>query len=224
MSEFENRNLTPWGYIVDSATIPDFITAQEFDNFTGNKFHGDVRISANIPSASASIRNYCGWHIAPNLHCGLFINMKDLRDAFVGGDLLIQLPATYVTSIEKIILNAVYNVEEDEYIGEEVDSDGYDFGMGDGLLRIYDVGQRCRKSKVFIHYTAGYSDSQIDVIKELTANRVTYAVANPYGINSESAGGVSVSYSSTWAGRTSSTALADDSREVLDAYKAKGVF
>lgn len=224
MSEFTNRNLTPWGYVVDAQTLPDFITVDEFNAFTGNKFQGDPRIAASIPGACASIRNYCSWHISPNLHCGLFINMKDLRDAFVGSDLLIQLPATHVTSIEKIILDAVYNVEDDTYIGEEVDADDYDIGMGEGLLRIYDVGPRCRKSKIFIHYTAGFDDGNIPVIKEIAANNVSHAVANPYGVNSESAGGVSVSYSSAWAGRASASALADDTREVLDSYRARGVY
>lgn len=224
MSEFTNRNLTPWGYVVDAQTLPDFITVDEFNAFTGNKFQGDPRIAASIPGACASIRNYCSWHISPNLHCGLFINMKDLRDAFVGSDLLIQLPATHVTSIEKIILDAVYNVEEDIYIGEEVDADDYDIGMGEGLLRIYDVGPRCRRSKIFIHYTAGFDDANIPIIKEIAANNVSHAVANSYGVNSESAGGVSVSYSSAWAGRASASALADDTREVLDSYRARGVY
>lgn len=224
MSEFTNRNLTPWGYVVDAKTLPDFITTYDFNNFTGNKFQGDTRIDASIPGACASIRNYCGWHISPNLHCGLFINMKDLRDAFVGSDLLIQLPATHVTSIEKIILDAVYNVEDDTYIGEEVDADDYDIGMGEGLLRIYDVGPRCRRSKIFIHYTAGFDDTNIPIIKEIAANNVSHAVANSYGVNSESAGGVSVSYSSAWAGRASASALADDTREVLDSYRARGVY
>lgn len=224
MSEFTNRNLTPWGYVVDAQTLPDFLTVDEFNAFTGNKFQGDPRIAASIPGACASIRNYCSWHISPNLHCGLFINMKDLRDAFVGSDLLIQLPATHVTSIEKIILDAVYNVEEDTYIGEEVDANDYDIGMGEGLLRIYDVGPRCRRSKIFIHYTAGFDDTNIPVIKEIAANNVSHAVANSYGVNSESAGGVSVSYSSAWAGRASASALADDTREVLDSYRARGVY
>lgn len=52
MSEFQNSNLTPWGYMIDAQTLPDFLTAQEYNNFTGNKFTGDVRITANIPSAT----------------------------------------------------------------------------------------------------------------------------------------------------------------------------
>lgn len=221
MSEFEHGKLSPWGYIIDAETIPDFITATEFSNYTANKFGTDTRISANIPSATEGIRNFCGWHIAPELTCGMLYNVRDLRDAFVGPDLLIQLPATYVTGIEKIVLNAVWNDDADDWDGDLLDD--YDIGMGDGLLRIYDVGMPDRKAKIFIKYTAGYAEAP-STIKELTADRVTHAVVNPYGVNSESAGGVSVSYSGIWAGSSNASALPSDSREILEAYKCKGVF
>ena len=57
MSEFEHGQQTPWGYIADTETLPDFITLEEFNAFTGRKFSGDCRVAANIPSASAAIRN-----------------------------------------------------------------------------------------------------------------------------------------------------------------------
>lgn len=222
MSEFLHGNLSPWGYIIDSNSLPDFINTTEFSNFTAGKFGTDVRIATNIPSATASIRNYCGWHISPNLTCGMLYRVQDLRDAFIGPDLLIQLPATFVTSIEKVVLDAVLNPETGLYEGEV--KEDFDLGMGNGNVRIYDVGARDRKSNIFIKYTAGFPDSDIQVIKELTAHRVTHAVTSSYGVMSEAAGGVSVSYNASWAGNTRSTALPDDNKEVLEAYKVKGVF
>ena len=214
--------MSPWGYIYDAETLPDFLTAMEFSAFTNGKFDLDTRINANIPAATEAIRNYCGWHVSPNLTCGMIYNVRDLRDAFTGPDLLVQLPATFVTSIDKIILNAVMNQQTGEYEGDDK-TDDYDLG-GDGLLRIYDVGFLDRKSKIFIKYTAGYPDDQIHAIKELTAHRVTHAVTTSYGVMSEAAGGVSISYNASWAGNTRSTALPDDNREVLNPYKVKGVF
>lgn len=222
MSDFNHAQLTPWGYIIDTESLSDFLTVAEFNLFTANKFTGDVRIAQTIPSACASIRDFCGWHVSPNLTCGMIYNVRDLRDAFVGGDLLVQLPATFVTSIEKIVLNAVYNSQTGEYEGDVATE--YDIGMGSGLLRVYDVGIPDRKSKIFVKYTAGLPNTSVNNIKELTANKVTHAVANPYGINSETAGGVSVSYSGSWASASASSGLTDDSREVLSAYKVKGVY
>ena len=225
MSEFEHPNLSTWGYTYDAETLPDFITTTEFSNFTNGKFGTtDTRISSNITSASAAIRNYCGWHISPSLTCGMLYNVHDLRDAFVGPDLLIQLPATFVSGVTKIVLGAKWNTEADDWYGEIItDPDRFDVQQG-GLLRVYDIGYLDRKAKVFVKYQAGLPDTNIAVIKELTANKVTHAVTNAYGVTSEAAGGVSVTYNSTWSGRSSSTTLADDSREVLNAYKVKGVY
>lgn len=221
MSDFLHPNLTTWGYTVDAETLPDFLTTEEFNSFTGGKFSGDARIAANIPSATAAIRNYCGWHVSPNLTCGMIYNVKDLRDAFVGSDVLIQLPATFVTGIVKILLNAKHNASTGEYEGDSVDE--YDLNNS-GLLRVYDVGYLDRKSKIFIKYEAGLSLDNISVIKELTAHRVTHAVSSSYGVMSEAVGGVSVTYNAAWAGNTRSTALPDDNREVLEPYKVKGVY
>lgn len=222
MSEFDNELLTPWLYIVDAETLPNFINEFDFNKFTNGKFDGDLRIGENIPSACASIRNYCGWHISPNLTCGMLYRVNDLRDYFVGNDLMIQLPATHVTSIEKVVLDAVFNPDTHEFEGDSTTD--FDIDMGSGLLRVYDVGQRDKRSRIFVKYNAGFPEDQIATIKELTADLVSHSVVNPYGVNSETAGGVSVSYSSTWAGRANSTALGDYTREALETYKVRRVF
>lgn len=215
--------VTNWGYSFVSATsLTDFITITEFNNFTNSKFAGDVRIAPNITSATRSIQNYCGWHIYPNLECEILYRVFDLRDYFVGSDLVIQLPARFVTSISSILLNPSYDEDEEEWTGTEVTD--YDLDST-GILRIYDLSGNCgRKTKIRISYYAGCSAEQIDVIKELTAHRVVHAVSSSYGIMSEAAGGVSVTYNSSWAGNTRSTALPDDNKEILETYKVKGVY
>ena len=225
MSEFEHGTQSPWGYIYDAQALPDLITAAEFSNFTNGKFPAtDTRIAASIPSVSSSIRNYCGWHISPSLECGVLFNMRDLRDAFIGPDLLIQLPATFVTAVSKAVLDAKWNEDANDWDGEIItDSDRFDLDTSNGLLKIYDVGARDRKSKLFVRYTAGYALTAIPLIKELAANRVTRALTDTYGVNSETAGGVSISYNASWSGK-GSAALTDDTREILEAYRVKGVF
>lgn len=224
MSEFQHGTLSPWGYIYDAETLPDLITAAEFSSFTNGKFGTtDTRISAVIPSASAAIRNFCGWHIAPSLDCGMIYNVRDLRDAFINGDLLIQLPATFISDVSKIVLDAKWNADANDWDGEIItDTDRFDWGMGGGLLRVYDVGLRDKRSKIFIRYTAGFPTSSIPIVKELASNFVTHSLTDSYGVNSETAGGVSISYASNAS--KGSASLSDDTREVLEAYKVKGVF
>src|SRR5574344_42469 len=212
--------LTPWGYTLTTATaLTDFLTTTEFDSFTNSKFAGDSRISANIPSATRSIQNFCGWHVYPALDCEMFYNMRDLRDAFVGNDLLIQLPATLVNSVTSILLDA--EKVDGEWTGEETT----DFDLdASGLLRVFDVGYRDRRSKIRILYNAGLAATQMDVLKELTAHRVVHAVSSSYGITSEAAGGVSITYNASWAGNTRASALPDDNKEILAAYKVRGCY
>lgn len=212
--------LTPWGYkLQNTETLPNFLTDAEFDNFTNSRFHGDARISANIPAATRSIQNYCGWHIYPNLVCEMVYRVMDLRDSFVGSDLLIQLPSTFVTGISSILLNA--KQAEDQWIGDEVT----DFDLETfGIVRVYDACGLDRRSKIRIVFNAGLPDAQMDLLKELTANRVVHAVTSSYGITSESAGGVSVTYNASWSGNARSTALPDDNKEILNPYRVKGVF
>ena len=211
---------TIWGYTLTTATtLTDFLTVQEFNAFTANKFTGDVRIQPNIHSATLSIQNYCGWHIYPNLECEMVYRVLDLRDCFVGSDLLIQLPSTYVTEVTSVILNAM--LENGTWTGDATTDFDYEKS---GILRLYDVSNIDKRSKIRIVFKSGIGSTQMDVLKELTANRVTHAVSSSYGIMSEAAGGVSVSYNATWAGNTRSTALPDDNKEVLNAYRVKGVF
>lgn len=206
-----NYKLAPWGYMVDSAqNVTDLLSVEEFLNFTNKKYNGnDTRIVPNIASASASVRNYCGWHVAPALNCAMNYNVRDLRDAFVGGDLLIQLPATFVTSVSKVTID-----------GEEIEANRVDLSPS-GLVRIFDTGVLDKRSRILIEFTSGFDE--VPAIKEIVANGVMHALANTYGVASEAAGGVSVSYSANWSGK-GSTALADEARETLEAYKVKGVY
>ena len=211
---------TTWGYkLTTTSSLTDFLTTFEFNNFTANKYAGDVRVEPNIKSATRSIQNYCGWHIYPNLECEMVYRVLDLRDCFIGSDLLIQLPSTFTTEVSSVLLNAVF--DNNEWTGDAITD--FDFTES-GLLRLYSVSNIDRKSKIRIVFKSGLDDSQIDVLKELTAHRVVHAVSSSYGVTSESAGGVSITYNSSWAGNTRSTALPDDNKEILNVYRVKGVF
>lgn len=212
---------TNWGYTLTEAnSLTDFLTPSEFVNFTNGKFPiNDSRIKANIPSATRSVQNYCGWHIYPNLECEMVYRIYDIRDSFVGPDLVVQLPATFVTEVKEVLLNA--NKVGSIWVGEPTT----DFDLDEsGLLRIYDVGYYDRRSRLRIVYNAGVSDDQMDLVKELIANSVVHSLSSTYGVASETAGSVSVSYSANWAGSSRSTALADDTKEILSGFKVKGVY
>ena len=201
--------LTNWGYSIDG-TLPDFISEEDFNAFTAGKFSGDARIVSNIESASAAIRNYVGWHLYPELPCELSTTFFDRRVSKGNGGILIQLPARFVTEITAIKIDGE---DCDKYVLEP-----------NGLLKIYGVPYHAEYTPIVIDYQAGLPDNLMSSVKELTAHRVTHAVSSSYGVTSEAAGGISVTYNASWAGNTSSTALPDDNKEVLLPYRIGGVF
>lgn len=208
--------LTTWGYtITDADALTDMLTDAEFDTFTADKYADDARIAGNITAASEAVQNYVGWHLYPSHDCEYSerLLLGNGRIKRCGVDFLIQLPATYVTSITSV------TIDDEEW-------DDYSFETN-GLLRLFDVlpdTSLTRKTEIVVEYTAGIPSALMNAVKELIAHRVTHALASSAGVQSESAGGVSVTYSANWINSSRSTALAADNKEVLDQYKLREVF
>ena len=202
--------LTTWNYkLTDTSTMPSLLTEEEFNSMTAGRYTGDVRITPMLTAAESAIREFCGWHIADNQPCEVTLLGRDKSVSVTISDVLVQLPATYVTEVTDVLIN-----------GSEMDS--FDV-TSDGLLWIYDtwIG---RKDKLTVRYNAGLPAELMGGIKELIAHRVTHALAQSYGIQSEAAGGVSVTYSANWINSARATALPDDNKEVLSPYRLRRVF
>ena len=205
--------LTTWGYaLTDVDAVPGMLTVAEYNTFTANKYQSDSRAEPDIKAAAAAVRNYCGWHVYPSLACELNTTLYDKAVTVSDRMILIQLPATFVSSVESITIDGV---EYNSYVL-----------MPNGILRIFGLPWSHMKlwTPVVINYTAGLPEGGADAVKELIAHRVTHALASSDGVQSETAGGVSITYSANWTNNARSTALADDNKEVLSPYRLRGVF
>ena len=202
--------LTNWGYTVtDTDQLLPMMSYDEYAAITGRS--DDVRrVEQEISAASAAIRNFVGWHLAPQYQCRLTSTAYDRRVTRVGGDMMIQLPARYVTEILTLKINGV-------------ECEDYDLDPN-GILTIFNAPHLVRHAGIVVEYTAGVPESMIMTVKELIAHRVTHAVAVPPGITSEAAGGVSVTYNANWINNSRATALVGDNKELLVPYKVQGVF
>lgn len=202
--------LTNWGYsLVDADAMPGLITIEKFEELTGERFKGDIRIASTIAAVEASIRNFVGWHLATNQLCEVSLSALDGRIIKAGRDLLIQLPAKHVTEIESIKVN---------------DNEIRDFKFKtNGNVRIFDtfIG---RRDDVVIRYRAGLSTDALGGVQELVANRTSRALSQSYGVQSEASGGVSITYNASFVAGQGAGALVDDNREVLIPYKLVEVF
>ena len=205
--------LTQWGYTLPNIeSLPSMLDVAAFDEFTAGKYSGDERIERNLMAASTAIRNYCGWHVSPSLTCTLSTTLHDKRVVRVGHALLIQLPATYVSEVSSIEINGTaYTL----FVIEP-----------NGMLKVYgiDFAGFYEYTTIEITYTAGVPSALMESVEELIAHRATHALASSAGVQSEAAGGVSITYSANWINSSMSTALADDNKEVLAPFKLEGVF
>lgn len=207
---------TAWGYDLTAATeLTDMLTTAEYNAFTASKYSGDARIAPEIASACSAIRNFCGWHIYPSLACDFKKTLLrgDGEVKRVGPDLLIQLPARFVTAVTEVL------IDDTDYTADA------DINRN-GMLTIFDAykADMTRKSVIEVSYTAGLTSDFMDAIKELIAHQVTHALATSYGVTSESAGGMSVTYNASWANNTRASGLSASDKEVLMPYRVQGVF
>ena len=202
--------VTNWGYtLVDDDSLFDMMDYAEYCTYSDRSDSAE-RVEAEISAACASIRNYVGWHLYPSAACRFETIASDRRIIWNGPDMIIQLPARYVTGISMLTIDGV---EQDNF---HVDPSG--------LVHVFNA-TRCRRyESVVVDYMAGLTDEMMAPIKELIAHRVTHAMAVPAGVTSEVSGGVSVTYNATWINNARATAPAGDNKELLIPYKVQGVF
>lgn len=199
--------LTNWGYTLtgDDVGLADLLTVGEFDAFTANKYAGDARVDSEIKAAQSRVRDYVGWHLAPSMAC-------EFKADSISVARCVQLPARYVTGVSSVTVDGVV-LDASEY-----------FWKPNGLLWFKRRNNNVSWNDIVINYTAGLPADLLGGIKELIAHRVVHSVAQSYGIQSELAGGVQISYSTSWINGANATTLPDDNKEVLAPYRLQGVF
>lgn len=202
--------VTNWGYtLTEIDSLPGMMELEEYKIYTGRNDNAE-RVEVEISAACASIRNYVGWHLYPSAACRLEMLASDRRVIYHGSDMLVQLPARYVSAVSAVTVDSV------EYTHYYIDTNG--------LLTIFNVRPIRRYAVIVVEYEAGLTDEMMAPIKELIAHRVTHAMAVPAGVTSEASGGVSVTYNATWINNSRATALMGDNKELLIPYKVQGVF
>lgn len=195
--------LTNWGYTIENtASLPDLMTVAEFNALTGNKFVNDTRVSSLLASAQMTVRNFCGWHLFPSLPCKFEADSINVSRC-------IQLPSRFVSGVESVALNG------EAVLDYHVKTNGLVFLDGSVLGRSW--------NDVEVKFTSGLGTSQIGALKEILAGRIANALTNSYGVQSESAGGVSITYSLNWASHASAASITDPLIAALMPYKVQEV-
>lgn len=188
---------TNWGYTVELAqgatSVPSIISVADFKKLCPGLSSTDTEIQAALDVVSAAIRDYCGWHVAPNLQC-TFTGEGEGR--------LLVLPAMGVTAVSSL-----------EVEGAAVDS--YEWTAA-GMLRLVSSTFPDKWRSIECVYNAGFDAGAIgQVVAQIASN----ALAAAPGVASERAGNVSITFNQTGTGITGGVSLLPRDYALLAPYK-----
>ena len=187
------NTLTPWGYEV-VGSVPPLLTLDGFHDMTGDKFVSDERIQSAIDAATARMRSYCGWHVAGSLQCVATID---------GGERTVWLPSACVTDVASVTV-----------LGTDV-TDSCEWSRRGQLRLPYSPD---RLGAVVVEFTSGYPEVPQE-LAALVAHRVIHEVALPFGVQQETAGSVSISYSQSASNDAGGVVLTVRDKQALSAYR-----
>lgn len=169
--------------------MDDFATELDLSTFVGRDIP-QPRAAMLIGQASGLIRSYCKWHIAPVV--------SELLTVDGSGIGLLQLPTLHVVSIESLTEEGVACTD-------------YEWSANGSLFRLHDWSHKSRS--IVVDLTHGYEEAPLE-IQSVCLQLAARLLANPLGVKSEAAGGVSVTYASG--------VLGDYEKAALDPYRIGG--
>lgn len=180
--------------------LPPLVTPAEFSAWTGGKVpEADPRLVPLLAGASAGVRRWCGWHVAPVLE-------ETLTGDGPAGRLLL-LPT-----------GRLLEVVSGTNAGEAVDVAGLDFSAA-GMVELRAGSWSGRLGSVSLRVRHGYDVADVadvaQIVKQVTAN----ALASPMGATREQAGTVSVAWATTAPGVSGGLSLLQRDLDVLAAFK-----
>ncbi|WPM94258.1 head-tail adaptor [Arthrobacter phage Marchesin] len=185
---------------VDAFRLPAFVTAQEFSEWTGGKIAAsDPRVQPLLDGASAGLRRFAGWHIAPVLE-------ETLVGDGPGGRLLV-LPTGRLVSVVSV-----------DNAGETVDITTVDASAA-GMLELQSGWWSSRFGAVSVRVRHGYDLADVEDVRQIVKQVTSNALSSPMGATREQAGTVSISWATTAPGVSGGLSLLQRDLEVLGRFK-----
>ena len=179
---------------------PAFVTPAEFSAWTkGQVAETDPRLQPLLDGASAGIRRYVGWHIAPVVE-------ETLAGDGPGGGLL-MLPTGR--------LRALVSADNGGY---PVDLAAVDWSKH-GMLELRSGWWSSRLGAVSVRVQHGYDLADVEDVKQIVKQVTANALASPMGATREQAGTVSISWATTAPGVSGGLSLLQRDLEVLAPFK-----
>lgn len=192
---------TAWGYSVasDDGKLPPLITPEQLQEATGGRFGPKTPgVSTVLDGVSAVIRDACGWHVSPVL---------DVEERTGGPGKVIALRTLMMPDDPEV-----------EELGVALGSGQFEWDCR-GLIR-----RACFRSwpdawgSVVVRYRSGIPSDMAPELVAVAAQVASNALAAPAGVQSEQAGGVSISYNQTASGVSGGVRLLESDLAMLRVY------
>lgn len=200
------ETMTPWGYSVelDGDAMPPLVDASDLSGLTGGRFGPETEgVDAVLSAVSAAVRDACGWHVSPTLPCVERTNGPGR-----------------VIALRTLLVHGIDSVDE---AGRELSDGEYEWSAC-GMLR-----RACFRSwpvswgSVVVRYRSGIPVEMAQSLKAVVAQVASNCLAAPSGVQSESAGNVSISYNQTASGVSGGVRLLDSDIAMLRPYMLREV-
>ena len=196
--------------VLDGDALPPLLSPSEFSIGTkGAIKFSDPRLPALLDGASAAIRRYCGWHIAPLI--------EDVYTLDYDGGSIVTLQTLRLVDVLAL------KVWDHEYSAEELASLKWSHNgeiafphPGRGMY----PGAGFRAINVAMQH--GFDLDAVADVKQIVQQVVGNAIASPMGATKEQAGQVAISWSTTAPGVSGGISLLERDYAVLNQYKLPG--
>lgn len=185
----------------DAFRLPPLVTPEAFSTWTNGKIAADdPRVLPLLAGASAGVRRYCGWHIAPVLE-------ETLAGDGPGGRLLL-LPTAKLRSVVSV-----------DNGGQAVESWQLD-ASASGMIELREGSAwSSRFGAVSARIRHGYDLADVPDVQAIIMQVTANALASPMGATREQAGTISISWATTAPGVSGGLSLLERDLAVLAPFK-----
>jgi hypothetical protein len=178
-------------------------TTADLTAYTGGRIGDtDPRVGPVLEGVSAAVRNWCGWHVFPDLQETVTLDGP--------GGRYLALPTRHVATVTAVL----------EHGAALVDGVDYRWSADGSIKRLKQYWTDDYRA-VTVTYLHGFQD-----VPDVTAVVLSVAarlLASPMGAVSESAGGVSVKWSETTRGVAGGLGILDHEYQLLAPYRIESI-
>lgn len=177
-----------------------FVTAAEFSAWTNGVVpENDPRVLPLLAGASAAIRRFCGWHVAPQINETVTLDGE--------GGRVLSLRTKHLAVVHSVTARGVaYGA--DSYGWSEI-----------GNIELYSGCFPHRYRSIAVEMEHGYDLADVEDVKQIVKQVCAAAISSPMGATREQAGAVSVQWATTAPNVAGGLSLLQRDLDVLSRFR-----